>query len=544
MSDRHHDWDYVVIGSGFGGAVSALRLAEKGYRVLVLEKGKRFGPDDFPRSNWQLKRWLWLPAAKMYGLFQMTFFPGIVIYSGVGVGGGSLVYANTLPTPKRPFFDAPSWSHLSEDWERELAPFYRLASNMLGATDNPRFFPGDEALRDVARDLGKEDRFGPTRVSVFFGKPKQRVPDPYFGGLGPDRQGCHFCGGCMLGCPHDAKNSLDKNYLYLAERLGVEVRAEHEVCDVAPIDAADGSGGYTVSWRSSTGRRAGRGETTTGGVVFSGGVLGTMKLMLEMQRRGRLPNLSPRLGTDVRTNHETLLSVSTVDSSKNLSDGIAIGSILHVDDDTHYEVVRYPSGSGFFRMLSGPVVEGQTAGRRFADLVKRLARKPLRTLRALGVRDWARHNQILLFMQTLDTRLRLRLGRFGLTTDVGEGSLPSPFVPLSLELAERMAEKLDGEPVQLLQESVFGIPSTAHILGGACMGAGPDEGVIDRDNRVFGYRNMYVCDGSMISANVGVNPSLTITALAERAMSRVPARTGVGRPARAPIGYADAGVQS
>jgi len=542
MTEHNFDWDYVVIGSGFGGAVSALRLAEKGYRVLVLEKGKRFAPEDFPNSNWQLPRWLWLPAARLHGLFQMTLFPGIMIFSGVGVGGGSLVYANTLPVPKRPFFTSRTWAHLVDDWEEELRPFYRLANIMLGAAENPRLFAGDEALRDVERDLGKEKDFERTSVSVFFGEPKKRVPDPYFGGRGPERQGCHFCGACMLGCPHDAKNSLDKNYIYLAEQLGAEVRAEHEVTEVSPLDGDDGRDGYAIRWRSSTRRRRGHGETTARGVVFSGGVLGTMKLMLDMKKRGRLPNLSERLGHDVRTNHETLLTVTTIDESKSLSEGVAIGSILHVDDDTHYEVVRYPKGSGFFRALSGPAVEGYTARERSVDLVKLLLRKPLRTLRALTMPDWARHNQVLLFMQTLDTKLRLRLGRLGLTTDVSDGKLPSPNVPLSHELANRMAEKLDGEPIQLLQESILGIPSTAHILGGAAMGANRAEGVIDRDHRVFGYQNMYICDGSAISANIGVNPSLTITALSERAMGKIASSpsTNPGASSTAPIGYPEA----
>jgi len=544
MADNNLEWDYVVIGSGFGGAVSALRLVEKGYRVLVLEKGKRFGPDDFPRSNWQLPRWLWLPAARLYGIFQMTYFPGIVIFSGVGVGGGSLVYANTLPVPKRPFFTSPSWAHLVEDWEEELRPFYRLASVMLGAARNPRLFPGDEALREVARDLGKEDDFEPTEVSVFFGEPKVRVPDPYFGGRGPERQGCHFCGACMLGCPHGAKNSLDQNYLYLAEQQGVEIRAEHEVHEVAPLDGDDGRNGYVVRWRSATGRHVRAGQTRTRGVILAGGVLGSLKLLLQMQKQGRLPNLSPRLGHDVRTNHETLLPVTTVDAKKSFSEGVAIGSILHVDDNTHYEVVRYPKGSGFFRALSGPAVEGETLLARSRDLARLLLRKPLRTLRALTMQDWARHNQILLFMQSLDTKLRIKLGRLGLTTDVSDGELPNPFVPLSFELADRMAEKLDAEPIQLLQESLLGIPSTAHILGGAAMGADPDEGVIDSDHRVFGYRNLLICDGSSISANIGVNPSLTITALAERAMSKIPTNGAAGERAatKSHVGYSEAGV--
>ncbi len=544
MAEHDLEWDYVVIGSGFGGAVSALRLAEKGYRVLVLEKGKRFAPDDLPRSNWQLPRWLWMPAARLHGLFQMTYFPGIVVYSGVGVGGGSLTYANTLPVPKRPFFAAASWSHLVEDWEDELRPYYRLASFMLGAAKNPRLFPGDEALQELAREMGKEDDFEPTDVSVFFGEPEVEVPDPYFDGRGPRRQGCHFCGACMLGCPHGAKNSLDKNYLYLAEKLGVEIRAEHEVCEVAPIDAPDGGDGYVVRWKPPAGLRGARGETRTRGVIFAGGVLGSMKLMLEMKKQGRLPDLSPRLGHDVRTNHETLLTVTTVNRKRDFSKGVAIGSILHVDDDTHLEVVRYPEGSGFFRTMSTPTLRKSRLHERARELAGLLMRRPLRTLRALTIPDWSRHSQIMLFMQSLDTKLRIKLGRLGLTTDVSDGTLPSPFVPLSFELADRMAKKLDGEPIQLLQESLFGIPSTAHILGGAAMGAGSEQGVIDRDHNVFGYQNMLVCDGSAISANIGVNPSLTITALAERAMSKIPPANGARRrPAPAThIGYSEARV--
>lgn len=525
------DYDYVVIGSGFGGSVAALRLSEKKYRVLVLEKGKWFRAQDFPRTNWNLRRWLWLPALRLFGFFKITFFRHVTILSGVGVGGGSLVYANTLPVPKKNFFRAKSWAHLA-DWEKELAPYYDTALKMLGAVPNPRLQVGDVALRELARELNKEEHFAPTRVAVYFGEPGVSVPDPYFNGRGPDRSGCNFCGGCMVGCRYNAKNTLDKNYLYLAKKAGATIQAESEVYQVRPLGAADGSQGYELSWRRSTapfwkrvtGRRnASGGKLTCRGVVFAGGVLGTILLLLKL-KKSTLPELSDRLGCGIRTNSESLLGVVALNRDKVFSDGIAIGSILNTDECSHLEPVRYSAGSGFWRPLMAPMVRGKSMVERLGRLLWEITRHPIANLKAYFVDDWAKRTQILLFMQTIDSTLRFTKGRLRMRSQMEQGPAPTAFIPEAQSLARAYGRILNARPAALLTESLLGIPTTAHILGGAVMGKDRDEGVIDKDNRVFGYKNMYICDGSMISANPGVNPSLTILALSERAMSKIPAK--------------------
>ena len=534
---KNPDYDYIVIGSGFGGSVSALRLTEKGYRVLVIEKGKRWQASDFPERNWNLRRWLWLPFLRFFGFFKITWFRHVTILSGVGVGGGSLVYANTLPLPKPEFFKASSWAHLA-DWEAELREFYPLATRMLGAVTCPRLETGDHALKMLARDMGREAGFEPTQVAVFFGEPEKTVPDPYFGGKGPDRAGCIFCGGCMVGCRYNAKNTLDRNYLYLAERAGATVQPESEVIDVLPLGKDDGSEGYRARWKTSTRPFGPKGEFTSKGVVFAGGVLGTVPLLLKLKQTS-LPRLSDKVGARVRTNSESLIGITTFDKDRVFSDGVAISSILHFDEHSHLEPVRYPARSGFWRLQGLPLVAGTTIAGRMVRTLVDLVLHPIANLRVFLVNDWAKHTQILLFMRTLDSTLRFTRGLFGMGTRTETGPPPSANVPEAKELADRYAKLVNGKPMTLLTETLFNIPTTAHILGGAVMGKDRDEGVIDRDNRVFGYENLYVCDGSMISANPGVNPSLTITALAERAMSRItkndaaqPQRGSVSEPTR------------
>ena len=523
-SPGNNDYDFVVIGSGFGGSVSALRLAEKGYKVLVLEKGKRLGAKDFPRTNWNVKRWFWLPALRFFGFFKLNWFRHITILSGVGVGGGSLVYANTLPVPKKSFFQSPSWSHLA-DWEQELKGFYPLASSMLGATIYPRLETGDKALRSLAMEIGKADQFEPTRVAVFFGEPEKTVADPYFNGKGPERSGCTFCGGCMVGCRFNAKNTLDKNYLYQAEKRGVVIQPESEVVDVHPLGREDGANGYRVRWKESTTFVRKRGATTCRGVVFSGGVLGTVDLLLRL-KGSSLPRLSDTVGCHVRTNSESLLGVTAFDRKSIFSDGVAITSILHTDEHSHLEPVRYPPGSGFWRLLGSPAVGGKTILARALNIARELILHPVRNAKVYFTDDWAKRTQILLFMQTIDGTLRFTRSMFGMKSSEEQGKAPEALLPEARDLADRYGRIINGKPVALLSESLLGIPTTAHILGGCVMGRDKDEGVIDRNNRVFGYENMYVCDGSMISANPGVNPSLTITALTERAMSLIPERDG------------------
>lgn len=518
----------IVVGSGFGGSVAALRLSEKGYRVLVLEKGRRFDAGDFPETNWDLKRWMWMPEVGLHGFFQMSFFKHVTILHGVGVGGGSLVYANTLPIPKEDFFRAPSWSQLG-DWQRELEPHYRTARRMLGANQNPYETRGDRVLADIARDIGRAEHHHPTDVAVYFGKPGVTVADPYFGGEGPPRTGCTQCGACMTGCRFGAKNTLDKNYLWLAERRGATVRAETEVTAVR----ARPGGGYVVETRPSLRGGAGaRATLSADKVVFAGGVLGTIPLLLAMQEdREGLPALSPRLGDGVRTNNEALIGVIAPEED-DFSQGVAITSILHTDEHSHIEPVRYGHGSGFFRLLALPHAPGHSIAARLAGAARGLVRHPARWTRALGVRDFARKSQVLLYMRTLESTLSLRLGRSpftafrkGLVTKLAEGApAPTAFLPEATDLAERFAQKVGGVTMTLLTETLLGVPSTAHILGGACMGRSAGDGVIDANHQVFGYPGLYVIDGSAVSANPGVNPSLTITALAERATSRIAPR--------------------
>jgi len=520
------DYDWIVVGSGFGGSVAALRLCEKGYRVLLIEKGRRFREEDFPRSNWDLKRWMWLPAIGLKGIFQMTFLEHVTVLHGVGVGGGSLVYANTLPTPKDEFFRAASWAHLA-DWKRELEPHYATARRMLGANKNPVRTRGDEVLHEIARDIGREEHFHPTEVGVYFGTPGERVPDPYFGGEGPDRVGCIHCGACMTGCRVGAKNTLDKNYLWLAERRGLTILAETEVTAVRPREG----GGFTVETQGSF-DPSDRRELGAPRVVLAGGVMGTLPLLLRMRDDPRgLPGLSPRLGDFVRTNSEALLAIVSPNPEEDFSKGVAITSILHTDEHSHVEPVRYASGSGFFRTLALPHAPAPTALGRIASAARGVLRHPVRWARAIGVRDFARQSQVLLYMRTLEGTLELRLGRNawtgfkqGMVTRLqNPEAAPKAFMDEATDLARRFAEKVGGVAMSLLTETLLGVPSTAHILGGCCMGSDAERGVIDKDHQVFGYQGLYVIDGSAVSANPGVNPSLTITALAERAMSRIPA---------------------
>jgi cholesterol oxidase len=518
-------WDFVIVGSGFGGSVSALRLVEKGYTVLLLEKGRRFEASDFPRTNWNLRRWMWRPQLGWRGPFQMSFLPHLTVFSGVGVGGGSLVYANTLPTPSDSFFEADSWRHLA-DWRSELEPHYATARQMLGVTTCPQRTTADEVMQAVAKDMGREEAFRPTEVGVFFGEAGKTVADPYFEGRGPPRTGCTGCGGCMLGCRVGAKNTLDQNYLYLAEAQGLTLQADTEVTWVRPSD----SGGYQVEARQGRRRRT----FATRNVVFSGGVLGTMDLLLKLKEApDGLPQLSERLGEFVRTNSESLIAVVSNRRDVDLSQGVAITSIVHTDPHSHVEPVRYPSGSGFFRTLCMPHVSDETLPGRLLSLVRATARHPWRNLRAWAVPNWAKHTLILLYMRTLEGHLTLTRGRAaatgfrrGMVTKLAAGPRPKAFIPEASEIAERVAEKIGGVAQVLLTEVLMGIPSTAHILGGCCMGADRDSGVIDAQQRLFGYEGLYVADGSAVSANPGVNPSLTITAQTERAMSFIPSKQG------------------
>jgi len=514
-----NSYDYIIAGSGFGGSVSALRLAEKGYKVLVIEKGKWYTAKDFAKTNWNLKRWLWMPVFRFFGIMRISLFRHVVTISGTGVGGGSLVYANTLPIPKPAFYKSGSWNGLA-DWENELRPFYVKALKMLGAVKNPKLYDGDMALNELARQTGKEEHFEHTEVAVFFGKEEVKVNDPYFEGEGPDITGCSFCGSCMTGCRKESKNTLDKNYLYLARKKGAEILAEQEVINIIPI-GPDGTGGYRVIAKTSTRLFGKKKEFTAHGIILSGGVLGTVKLLLRLKQK-TLPLLSPTLGDHIRTNNETLISVSTLKKDLDMSRGIAIGSILHTDENSHLEVVRYGSGSGFWKLLHLPYTTGKNAFIRIGRMIVSVLKSPFAYFKIYFLNSWSESTAVLLFMQTIDSTLRFKLNGMGnMVSSVSTGVKPTPDIPESIELTRKYCSIIKGRATSFILEALAGIPSTAHILGGAVMGKDASQGVINTNNEVFGYKNMYVIDGSMISANPGVNPALTITALAERAIDKI-----------------------
>jgi len=517
-----YDYDYVIIGSGFGGSVSALRLAEKGYKVLVVERGKWYKSTDFPKTNWNLPKWLWFPKIRFFGIMKLSIFNHVSVISGAGVGGGSLVYANTLPVPKTPFYKSGTWAKLN-DWENVLKPFYKTALRMLGANKNPLLGDSDYVVKEVAKRLGKEKDFEAANVAVFFGEAGKEVEDPYFDGKGPPRTGCIHCGACMTGCRHNAKNTLDKNYLYLAQNLGAEIWAEKEVIDVVPLDE-NGSEGYEIEIKDSTKFFKRKQKIRTKGVVFSGGVIGSVKLLLQLKKKGSLPHLSEQLGNNIRTNNEALLPVTSINNKgKDYSKGLAIGSILHTDENTHLEPCRYSPGSGFWRVLMWPMVSGNSIFIRLAKTVLQIIKKPLAFLKLVFVRDWAKNTPIILFMQTIDSTIKFSLNGIGrMNSTVSDGKKPTPFIPEAHDIAHQFGDIINGVPTNLNLETLLGIPSTAHILGGCVMGETDKEGVVDKHNKVFNYQNMLVCDGSTISANPGVNPSLSITAISEHAMSHIP----------------------
>ena len=525
-----YDYDYIVIGSGFGGSVSALRLTEKGYSVGVMEKGKRFQPGDFPESNLQLGKYLWMPRLRLHGILQITWLKHLMVLHGAGVGGGSLVYAMTHPVPPDVVFRDPRWPS-DEDWKAKLKPHYELAQYMLGTVKAPRVYAEEEMLRQV---IDEESGAGPTierhDVAAFFGEPGETVPDPFFGGEGPERTGCTECGACMSGCRYGAKNSLDHNYLHMAENRGCEVHPETEVTNVRPIH----EGGYEVHTRSSTAlfRKQHR-IFRSRAVVFSASVLGTVQLMLQCKARGSLSNLSDQLGNYVRTNSEALLGVRSRDPAADHGRGIAITAGAHPDKNTHVEVVRFGKRQDFFALMYTLLTGAGEPWPRWARWLGNTVCHPIEFLRTCRLRGFGQRSVGVAFMQTLDNylKLRLRRRRWGsrLETQLLDGQAVPTYMPLANEIVRRLADKMNGTPESMLLEVLGDTSSTGHILGGATMGRTPADGVCDEFGRVYGYENMYVCDGSLVPANLGVNPSLTITALSEYVMHHVPAKEGADR---------------
>ena len=528
------DYDFIVIGSGFGGSVSALRLAEKGYRVAVMEMGRRWTPENLPPTSWYLHRWFWEPALALRGFFRMRYFRHVTILHGCAVGGGSITYACTMLRPPEKVWDNGTWAGLA-DWQREMPQHYDTASRMLGVIENRILGPSDKLLRRVADAAGVGQTFYRTRVAIFEAPEGQpagvTVPDPFFGGEGPERTTCTGCGGCMMGCRHGAKNTLDLNYLYLAEKRGAKIFAETKVVDVRPLDgAADGSRGYEVRTVSSTAafNRQPR-RFTCRGIVFAASSLGTMELLFALKDRGSLPAISDQLGRYVRTNSESLIGVRVPRSGDDLSKGVAIGSGVYIDEHTHIEAVRYPTGSNTMSFLATILTGGHPGPARVGlwlrNLCGSLVCHPIKTLRLLVPYRWANECVILLCMQALNDHIDMKWRRHIYWPFrkflVSRGKRVPTFIPAANEFAQKFAEVAGGTAMSMLPEILFDVPGTAHCLGGAVIAGSPERGVVDAQHRVFGYRNMYVCDGSVVAANLGVNPSLTITALAERAMSYI-----------------------
>jgi len=528
------DYDVVVVGSGFGGSVAALRLTEKGYRVGVLEAGRRFDESSYPKTSWHLRSFLWLPRLGCFGLQRISLLKDVMILSGAGVGGGSLLYANTLYEPLPPFFADRQWSHIT-DWRDELAPAYDQAKRMLGAVANPTTTPSDEVMKAVAEEMGVGDTFHTAPVGVFFGEPGVEADDPYFGGAGPSRRGCIECGECMTGCRHGAKNTLLKNYLYLAEKAGAVVHPLTTVDTVRPI----AGGGYAVE-TTRTGRWIRRESRTfrAAQVVLSAGTMGTQRLLHSQRDKGTLPHLSGRLGVLTRTNSEAILGARTFWGGTDFTKGVAITSSFHPDDHTHIEPVRYGRGSNFMGLLTTALADGDK-GPRLATWFRAVAHQPVIMLRNLSMRRWSEQTIIALVMQTRDNSITCftTRGLFGrrLSSRQGHGEPNPSWIPRGHAAVRIMARRIRGFAAGGWND-VFNIPMTAHFLGGAVIGDSPETGVVDPYHRVYGHEGLHVVDGAAVSANLGVNPSLTITAQAERAMALWPNR---GEPdPRPPLGSA------
>jgi len=517
------DYDVLIVGSGFGGSVGALRLAEKGYRVGVLEQGREVSTEDLERSMNSPRGLFWMPSLGMKGIFTQTFFRHVNIVGGVGVGGGSLVYAAVLLEPGKGFFQDPAWCGLGVDWESELKPHYQTASRMLGRTMNSFFSQQDEYLKKTAQAMGAGETFGPIPLGIYFGQEGKTSSDPFFDGRGPERTGCKLCGACLGGCPYGAKNSLDLNYLYLAKNLGVGIFSEHRVTLVRPLEG----GGFELEMVNPLRRGEKIQPMRARKVVLAAGVLGTLALLFRCRDEFKtLPNLSPQLGKLVRTNSEAILGVHSNNPDADLTRGPAISSHFYPDDHTHITQNRLPPSYDFMKFYSGPLVEGGNSRQRALQAILKFVGTPA-YFTGFFKSSWHKRITLLSVMQQMDNQIALCYRRSlfsgfrkGLQSSLPSGGSVPAYLPVGNRAAQLFGEVSDGVPHNSLLESVFNMSVTAHILGGAQIGGDPSRGVIDVNHQVFGYPGLYVVDGSAIPVNVGVNPSLTIIALAERAMSQ------------------------
>ncbi len=528
MTAESYDFDWIVVGSGFGGSVAALRLAEKGYTVAVLECGRRHADEDHAESTWNLRRFLWAPRLGLHGILRLTAFRDVFVATGSAVGGGSAVYANTMYRAKPEFFTNPQWAGL-DDWQAALEPHYATVERMLGVQQVPFDSGAQVLLKALGDHLGVSETFGRTPAAVYFGEAGKTVADPYFGGDGPARTGCVRCGACMVGCRYGAKNTLLKNYLWFAERRGVRIEANCEVTDIRPLGAADGAGGYRVTTQAPGAWFAKNARTFTArGVVVAAGALGTNRLLLKCRETGSLPRLSARLGELVRTNSESIHAVTLPDEALAPWKDVAISASIHPGADTHIELCTFGRHGDFIGLLLAPLTGNGTRITRPLMLLAAIARHPIRFLRSRWPVGVGRRSLVVLVMQTRDNALALRgtrgmLGGFGLRT-VQDRSKPNPtFVEIAHEATRWLADHTGGYAQGGVLEAVANIPATAHLLGGAVIGRDASTGVVDSRHRAFGYENLLVCDGAAVPANPGMNPSLTIAAMAERAMSHVPA---------------------
>ncbi|MCU1717483.1 FAD-dependent oxidoreductase [Pseudomonas sp. 5P_3.1_Bac2] len=522
------DYDVLIIGSGFGGSVSALRLAEAGLRVAVLEQGRHISAADMAAAGRSANALAWLPSLGRYGFLAQDVYQHLGVVRGIGVGGGSLVYAAVLLEPTARFYRDPSWAHLSADWAVELAPFYQRARHMLGVTDNPYHGIQDDWLRQTAAGFAAADSYATVPQGIYFGDPHTLADDPLLGGQGPARRGCNQCGQCITGCAQGAKNSLDHNYLYLAQQLGAQVIAESKVSHIQPL-----AQGYQVH-RHHPWRRDAQAPLRARQVILAAGVTGTLEILFASRDHYRsLPQVSSALGEHVRTNSEAVVSILADDPALDVTHGTTISSHFHADQQTHITQNRFPQSYGFMRWYMGPLVDGAQPWRRAWQVLKTFVCQPLQATRSWRAKNWHKRVTVLTVMQQADNQLRFRYGRSllrggrrGLKSQVAAGQRAPSYIPQANQAARLFAEVSGGQAQNVLLESVANLSVTAHLLGGAVMAQSPADGVIDGQHQVFGYPGLYVVDGSAIPANVGVNPSLTITALAERFAAQFVTRWG------------------